>query len=334
MKCFLPFTGQDPRFSRDVAAYLASRGVESILNPERGAPTEEQLAHLLRDADGALAGTERYTGQVMDSAPRLKIISRVGVGYDSVDVKAATERGVLVTIAAVPELAEGMAEHTFALILTFMKQIPYMDADLRSGNWRPYHWGGEVRDLYGLTLGLLGVGRIGGEVAKRARAFRMRVIYYDIVRREDLEQSLGMEPVTLDDLLAESDVLSIHSPLTPQTKNLINENALAKMKKSALLVNTARGAIVDETALMKALMEGRLAGACLDTFSEEPLSASHPFYSLKDRLPNLIMTPHTGYGVRTGSAMVHQAAKQVADTLEGGVPENLLNPEALARRRV
>ncbi len=199
--------------------------------------------------------------------------------------------------------------------------------------WRPSYWGGEIRELYGLTLGLLGVGRIGGEVAKRARAFQMRVIYHDVVRREDLEQSLGMEPVSLERLLSESDVLSIHSPLTPQTRNLIDENALAKMKRFALLVNTARGAIVDEAALASALTEGRLGGACVDTFSEEPPTPSHPFYNLKDRLPNLILTPHSGYGVRTGRAMVSQAAKQIVDALKGGVPENLLNPEALARRR-
>jgi phosphoglycerate dehydrogenase-like enzyme len=226
-----------------------------------------------------------------------------------------------------------MAEHTFALLLSFMKKVPQTNASVRAGEWRTGAWGKELGDLYGLTFGLLGVGRIGSETAKRAKAFDMKLIYYDVVRREDLEKSLGMEYVSFDRLLAESDVLSVHTPLTPQTRGIINDAAFAKMKPSAILVNTARGAIVDEAALVRALEQGRIAGACIDAFSVEPLALPHPLYKLGDRLPNLVVTPHLGYGPRTGRAMMYLAANQMLDALAGKVPQNMLNPEVIPRRR-
>jgi glyoxylate reductase len=208
-----------------------------------------------------------------------------------------------------------------------------MNADLRQGEWRTSYWGSRMQDLYGLTFGLFGVGRIGSETAKRAKAFDMKLIYHDVVRREDLEKSLGMEYVSFERLLAESDILSLHSPLTPQTRGIINADAFRRMKPTAVLINTARGAVVDEAALVVALEQGTIAGACIDTFSVEPLAPPHPFYKLQDRLPNLILTPHMGYGPRTGRRMMYFAADQMMDALEGRVPPNVLNPEVLGRRR-
>jgi phosphoglycerate dehydrogenase-like enzyme len=333
LKCYVAPNSKDPRFPEDIKDYLTSKGIEVISNPYSGALTEDQLIELIKDADGTLASNEPYTAKVFDALPRLKIVSRVGVGYDAVDVKAATERGVIITTAPVPELAKSMAEHTFALLLAFCKKVPQTNAALREGDWRTGVWGKQIVDIYGLTFGLLGVGRIGSEVAKRAKSFDMKLIYHDVVRREDLEKSLGMEYVSFDRLLAESDVLSLHSPLTPQTRGIINEAAFAKMKPSAILVNTARGAVVDEPALARALEQGRIAGACVDAFSVEPLAPPHPFYKLEDRLPNLLITPHLGYGPRTGRAMIYQAANQVIDALNGRVPQNMLNPEVIPRRR-
>jgi len=333
LKCYVAANGRDPRFPEDIKDYLTSRGFEVIGNPFSGKVSEDELIDLIKDVDGTLAANEPYTAKVFDSLPKLKIVSRVGVGFDTVDVKAATERGVIVTTSPVRELAQAMAEHTFALLLSFTKKVPQLNSDLRKGDWRPGYWGKQMTDLYGLTFGLFGVGRIGSEVAKRAKAFDMKLIYHDVVRREDLEKSLGMEYVSFDRLLAESDVLSLHTPLSPATKGIIDDAAFAKMKPSAILVNTARGAVVDEPALVRALETGRIAGACLDAYSLEPLAAPHPLHKLEDRLPNLVITPHLGYGARTGRAMIYYAATQMIDGVEGRVPQNMLNPEVIARRR-
>jgi phosphoglycerate dehydrogenase-like enzyme len=172
---------------------------------------------------------------------------------------------------------------------------------------------------------LLGVGRIGAEVAKRAKAFGMKIIYYDVVRRQDLENSLGMRFVHFDELLSESDVLSIHTPLTPQTHHVIDAKALSKMKKTAIIVNTARGPIIDEKALADALKKGEIAGAALDVFSEEPLTSSHVFHQLGESLPNLIITPHHGIGMYTVRAMIRGAAEEVVTVLSGGEPRYAVN---------
>ena len=333
MKCYVAANGRDPRFPEDIKDFLSSHGFEVIGNPYSGAISEDQLIELIKGAEGTLAANEPYTARVFDALPALKVVSRVGVGFDAVDVKAATERGVIVTTTPVHELAQAMAEHTFALLLSLAKRVPQMNESLREGEWRTTYWGRQVTDLYGLTIGLLGVGRIGSEVAKRAKAFDMKIIYNDVLRREDLEQSLGMEYVTFDKLLAESDVLSLHTPLLASTRGIINDAAFSRMKASAILVNTARGAVVDEAALVRALESGRIAGACIDAYSAEPLAPPHPLYKLQDRLPNLIMTPHLGYGSRTGRAMIYHAANQMIDAIEGRVPQNMLNPDVIPRRR-
>jgi phosphoglycerate dehydrogenase-like enzyme len=333
LKCYVAANGRDPRFPEDIKVFLSEHGIEVIGNPYQGAISEDQLIELIREADGTLAANEPYTARVFDSLPKLKIVSRVGVGFDTVDVRAATERGVIVTTTPVHELAQAMAEHTFALLLSLEKKVPHMNTDMRRGEWRTLHWGKQVGDLYGLTFGLLGVGRIGSEVAKRAKAFDMKLIYNDVVRRPDLEAALGMEYVSFEKLLSDSDVLSLHTPLTPATRGIMNDAAFARMKPTSILVNTARGAVVDEQALVRALESGKIAGACIDAFSVEPLAPPHPLYALQDRLPNLIMTPHLGYGERTGRAMIYQGARQLIDALEGKTPQNMLNPEVIRTRR-
>ncbi|GBC74898.1 Hydroxypyruvate reductase [archaeon HR06] len=327
-KCLigLPLGG---RFPKDIKDYLEAHKIEVIENPYGRKLSEEELMSLIKDCDATLAAAEPYTKKVLEVAKKLKIIARMGVGYDNVDLKAATERGIYVTWTPIPELAYAMAEHTMALILTFVKRIPYMNQEVRKGIWEPEKWGALIEDLYHLTLGLLGVGRIGGEVAKRAKAFGMSIIYYDIVRRKDLEDSLGIKYVSFNDLLSLSDILSIHTPLTPETKGMINEEAINKMKRNAIIINTARGAIIDEKALAKALMENRIAGACLDVLSEEPPTETHVFYKLGDRLQNLILTPHIGYGQHTGRAMGLTAAEDVVRVLRGERPKYLLNIEVI-----
>ncbi|MEM4312246.1 MAG: phosphoglycerate dehydrogenase [Nitrososphaerales archaeon] len=330
-KCLIGLT-LGGRFPKDIRDYLEAHRVEVIENPYGRKLNEDEVIELIKDCDATLAAAEPYTKRVIDSAKRLKIIARMGVGYDNVDLKAATEKGIFVTWTPIPELAYAMAEHTMALILTFVKRIPYMNQEIRKGIWEPEKWGIKVEDLYHLTLGLLGLGRIGGEVAKRAKTFGMNLIYYDIVRRKDLEESLGIKYVSFDELLAQSDILSIHTPLTPETKGIINEQAISKMKKNAIIVNTARGAIIDEEALSKALIENKIAGACLDVLSEEPPTKSHVFYKLGDKIPNLIFTPHLGYGQYTGRVMGITAAEEVIRVLSGEKPKYLLNTEVLSKR--
>ena len=278
----------------------------------------------LKDIDGSIAGGEPYTRAVMDSAPRLKVISRVGVGYDTIDIPAATAKGIYVTVTPIPELSIAIAEHAMALMLSMTKKIPQRDKEVRAGIWDSAG-ASSLQDVYGLTLGLLGVGRIGAEVAKRAKGFEMKIIYYDVVRRTDLEASLGLRYVSLDELLSTSDVVSVHTPLTPQTRGLLNDANVRKMKKNAVLVNTARGPIMDDNAVAAALREGRIFGASLDVLSEEPPSERHVFYKAGDGYPNLILTPHVGISDRTMTAMVMAAAEEAQRVVNGEAPRYPVN---------
>lgn len=284
----------------------------------------DQLISLIRDADGVLAGGEPYTANVIQSAPKLRIIARAGVGYDKVDVETATKNGVYVTITPIPELSYAIAEQAMALILAHMKGIPEMNQEMREGVWNSMSWWEKIGDLYDSTLGLLGIGRIGSEVAKRARTFGMHVIYYDIIRRTDLELAFGIEFVSFDGLLERSDILSIHIPLGNETRGIIDEHALRKMKKKAILVNTARGAIVNEADLSRALAEGWIGGAAIDVYSQEPPTPNHPFYRLGSNLPSLIVTEHS-ISIHTVKAMISAAADEVIRVLTGEQPKYNVN---------
>lgn len=310
----------------ETKADLASAGIELVVNPHGRALSEDDLISLLGDFDAVLAGPERYSAGVISSSERLRIIARTGVGYDKVDVNAATQNHVYVTWTPVPELASSVADMAVGLMLALVKRIPQLNEEVREGRWERQRWSTEVGDLRGHTLGLLGLGRIGSEVAARAKTFGMRVIYYDVVRMEQRERELSIEYVPLEQLLARSDVLSIHAPLTPETKNIIDHAALEKMKPTAFLVNTSRGELVDEKALAEALRSKRLAGAGLDVLSQEPPTAGHVFYKLGEDLPNLILTGHVAFGKDTFGAMVAAACEDVKRALRGETPRYLLNP--------
>ena len=314
----------------ELEGFLRGRGVEFTYNPLKRALGEDDLVSLLKDYDAALAGGEPYTERVMAAAPRLKIIARTGVGYDQIDVPAATKRGIVVTTTPVPELSYAVAEMAVGHLLGFVKRIPQLNRAIRLGEWDRQKWTREVGDAYHLTLGLVGAGRIGFEVAKRARALGMKVVYYDVVRMAEVEKTAGAEYVGLDELLATADAVSLHVPLTPATKGMVDRRFLGKMKKTAFLINTARGKIVDEQALADALAEGTIAGACLDVLNEEPPTEKSPFFRLGDRLPNLILTPHAANGPYTFGRMAMAAAEDVARVLEGKPPAYPLNREALS----
>jgi len=331
-KCLFTAGKLSGRFPPDVKTYLGEKGIELVENPFGNAISAEQLISVIANYDAVIAGGEPYNKSTLKFASKLKIIARVGVGYDRVDLEEATRRGIFVTLTPISEIASAEAEHTFALILSFVKKIPYMNSEVRRGIWEPEKWGGLIGDLYGMTLGIVGLGRIGGEVARRAKAFGMKTFYYDVERKPELEGELGIKFSGLDELLSESDIVSLHTPLFPGTHDLINKETIAKMKKGAILINTSRGQIVDSSALYSALKTGQLSGACLDVIDEEPPSSGHVFYELGDELPNLILTQHVGYGPKTGRALVYCAAEDVVRVLRGEPPKYLLNKALLEKR--
>lgn len=301
---------------------LDGAGLEVVALPpaEANLPNEDELLVALKGIDATLAGSEPYTPRVLAANPQLKVIARCGVGYDAVDLAAATGIGAAVTIA--PGTNQGsVAEHAFALMLGFTRHVPARHAALAAGGWNRLM----SLPLRGRTLGLAGLGRIGKAMATRAAAFEMKVIAYDPFPDAAFCAANGVTLRTFDQLLAESDFLSLHLPLTPQTRHLIDRETLAKVKPGAVLVNTSRGGLVCEADLVTALRDGPLAGAVLDVFEEEPTPADNPLR----KLPNVVLTPHAA-GVDTQSLydMARSAAEAIASLRKGEWPaEKVVNPE-------
>ena len=274
----------------------------------------------LKDATAVLVGTGKINAEYLDKAPRLKIVARFGVGYDSVDVEECTRRGVYVTHT--PDvLSSGVADHTWALILGFNRHLPLADTYTKT-RWEkregyiPFGW-----DTEGKTLGILGLGRIGLEVLKRAQGFPVDTIYYDLYRREDLEKEYGVEYVSFNELLERSDILTIHTALTESTKGMINKEALSKMKPSAIIVNTSRGPVIDEKALIKALKEKTIKGAALDVFEKEPTPLENPLL----KLDNVVLSPHCASATwETRRKMAVRSVGNVRAFLEGKRPPHVV----------
>ncbi|MEA2513539.1 MAG: D-3-phosphoglycerate dehydrogenase / 2-oxoglutarate reductase [Thermomicrobiales bacterium] len=300
----------------------------------RPCPTEDDLIALARDADAILISSrEPITRRVVENLPRCKVIARHAVGIDRIDLDAAAEHGIVVT--HVPDYCTAeVADHTLSLILALNRRIVAFDQDLRRGAWVEHRHmmdrilRGPIPPLRELTLGLVGIGRIGSAVAERARPFGMSIIAAD----PDLEPSVirdrGAEPVALDELLARADIVSIHCPLTPETRGLIGERAFGLMKPSAFLVNTARGPIVDISAATAALENRRIAGAALDVVDPEPLPADSPLY----RLDNVILTPHAAYySERSVKVLRAETLKETLRVLRGQCPRTVANPAVLQR---
>ncbi|MBC7174289.1 MAG: phosphoglycerate dehydrogenase, partial [Polyangiaceae bacterium] len=249
---------------------------------------EDQIVEIIGEYDGLVirSGTT-VTAKIIDAADNLKVIGRAGIGVDNVDVPAASRRGIVVMNTPTGN-AVTTAEHALTLLMSLARKIPEADATTKTGKWEKSKFQG--REISGKTLGVIGLGNIGRIAANRAQGLTMKVIGVDPFLTAEKAASLGIELVTLDELLRRSDFITIHTPLTPDTKHLINDEAFAKMKPSALLVNAARGGIVDEDALVRAIKEKKIAGAAFDVFVKEPLAADHPFLGLE----NVILTPHLG----------------------------------------
>jgi len=295
-------------------------------------PTREELRRALRDKDGLLCLlTERIDGEVMDAEPRLVVVSTMSVGYDHIDVAEATKRGIYVTYTP-GVLTDATADFAWALLMASARRVAEADRFVRGGRWAIGWAPGFMLgvDVHGKTLGILGLGRIGQAVARRARGFGMRLLYYDVIRPPtEVEKSLDLEYMSLERLLRESEFLSIHVALTKETYHLIGEEQLRMMKRTAHLVNTSRGAVVDEEALARALKEGWIAGAGLDVFEKEPMDAGNPLIGLE----NVVLAPHVASASREArSKMAELAARNLVSVLKGEMPPHLVNAEVLAIR--
>ena len=313
MKPTIVITGAIPT----VATSMLSNEFEIVEHPPEGPRTEEELITMLAEADGAITRlTDPITRRVLASNPTLQIVSNYAVGYNNIDVAAARELGIVVTNTP-GVLTETTADLAFALILAVTRCLIPADRDLRASGrvyWNPNGWLGH--SLTNKTLGIVGMGRIGAAVTRRALGFGMNVVY---TRRRDHDEATSFtRKVSLDELLATSDVISIHCPLTEETHHLIDQRAIDLMKRTAFLINTARGAIVDERALADALTTNRIAGAGLDVYEEEPAVTPDLL-----ALDNVVLLPHIGSAtIETREAMARLAALGIVEFFHGQVPAN------------
>ncbi len=307
------------KLSDEGLAILAAAAPRVTADHKPGLSPEE-LRKILPEYDGLIirSGT-KVTADVIEAGKKLRVIGRAGIGVDNVDLGAATARGIIVM-----NTPEGntvtTAEHAISLMTSLARQIPQATASMRAGKWEKTKFNG--KELYEQTLGVIGLGNIGSIVADRARGLRMRVIAFDPIVSDERAQRLGVDLVSLDELFKQSDVISVHVPLTESTRGLVGKDAFAKMKKGVLLVNAARGGIVDEAALLEAIQSKKVAGAALDVFAEEPPPKDHPLLAREE----VIFTPHIGAATEKAQLNVAIAvAEQVRDYLLDGVVRNAVN---------
>ncbi|MEM3112682.1 MAG: 2-hydroxyacid dehydrogenase [Candidatus Anstonellales archaeon] len=283
---------------------------------------DQERISKIQDVDFVLVATAKLTKEMLERAKRLKLIQHQGVGYDTTDIQTA--RRLNIPVAITPEgTSIGVAEHTILLILAVYKRLIIAHNNLVCGNWLQFELRPSSYEMYGKTLGLIGFGRIGREVAKRARSFDVHILYYDkYVKLSDNEKNnLGVEEATFEQLLTKSDIVSLHIPLTEETRGLINDKTLKKMKPSAILINTARGGLVDEKALYTALKNKLIAGAGLDVFEKEPPSSDNPLL----HLDNVVLTPHIAAGTKDALITKMRAAfSNMVRLTKGEPPINLV----------
>lgn len=302
------------RYSPEPRRLLENAGHEVVLNPLGRPLTEEELAGFVADCEAVIVGVDPVSERVLEAGKKLKVVAKHGVGVDNIDLKAAKARGIVVT--NVPSSnSEAVADLTFGLLLAVTRQIPRADAALRQGTWKRF----VGPELYQKTLGILGLGAIGKGVARRARGFDMRVLAYDVRWDEAFAREHGVERASLEQVFRESDFVSLHLPLLPSTERIVNAGTLALMKPTSYLINAARGELIDEAALYSALAGGKLAGAALDAFAQEPPAADNPLFTL----PNVVVTPHIGaYSFEANRNMGVGAARNVLAVLAETQPAN------------
>jgi glyoxylate reductase len=294
-------------------------------------PPKTTIIEKARNVDAlATLLSDKIDAEVFNAAPKLKIVSQMAVGFDNIDTLEATKRGIYVTNT--PEvLTDTTADFAWALLMAVARRVAEADKYVRTGQWKVgWHPNMMVgRDVYNATIGVVGAGRIGYAVAKRATGFSMNILFYDVVPRPEIERDFRAKKVDLDRLLNEADFVSIHVPLMKETHHLINEERLRLMKKTAYLINNSRGPVVDEKALYKALKERWIAGAGLDVFEQEPTPVDNPLL----KLDNVVVAPHiSSASVETRSRMAEMAAENLVAFFEGKKPPNLVNADVIKSR--
>jgi D-3-phosphoglycerate dehydrogenase len=294
------------------------RGIEVDFQPSLG-KDKEKLAALIGDYDGlAIRSATKVSQKILERAKKLKVIGRAGIGVDNVDIPAATARGIIVMNTPFGNSIT-TAEHAISLMLALARQIPEADASTRAGKWEKNRFMGV--EIFGKTLGIIGCGNIGSIVADRALGLKMKVIAYDPYLASERAVDLGVEKVELDELLRRSDFITLHTPLTDKTRNIIDATALRKMKPGVRIINCARGGLVDEAAIVEALKSGHVAGAAFDVFATEP-ATDNPLF----KLPNVVCTPHLGASTTEAQENVAlQIAEQMSDYLLRGAIANAVN---------
>jgi glyoxylate reductase len=302
---------------------------EVDVNPHDRVLSKEEIINGVLEADALVSLlTDTIDKDIIDAGSNLKIISNYAVGYNNIDFNYATKKGIIVTNTP-GVLSETTADLAFSLLVSAARRIPEGDRFMREGKFAG--WAPELMlgtDIYGKTLGIIGLGRIGKLVARRALGFNMKVLHNSTDRKPGVEGELGIEFAEVDDILKAADFVSLHVPLTSATKGLIGERELALLKPSAFLINTSRGEVVDEPALIVALKEKRLRGAALDVFWGEPTNVNSELYELD----NVVLAPHMGSAsLETRSKMAEMVAASVIDTLEGRTPNHIVNLEVLKK---
>jgi phosphoglycerate dehydrogenase-like enzyme len=306
---------------------LQGAGIQPIEGYELGAaPSQERLNTALNGIWATVAGSERYSRRVLQSATELRVIARCGVGYDAIDVEAASDFGIAVIITPDANF-ESVADFTLALILASVRRLIVAHQTVLSGGWR---LDGLSGDLYGATVGIVGLGRIGRAVARRLQGFNCRILAVEPYPDLAPYGELGIELTTLEAMLPRVDVLTLHVPRTPETARMIGAAELARMKPSAVLVNTSRGGIVDEKALYDALTSRKLAGAALDVFEDEPLASDNPLC----RCQNAVLSGHVSAFTRLAAQRTMDAVVDaLLDVAAGKTPAGLVNPSVLVRNQ-
>ncbi len=305
---------------------LIEQFAELELWPDDEPPSPEQLMEAMSNVDGAIINVmDRIDAPLLDAAPKLRVLSQVAAGLDNIDIPEATKRDIMVGYTP-GVLAKSTADLAFALLLAVARRVVESDKWVREGNWKishhPMFWLGS--EVNGSALGILGLGGIGLEMAKRGLGFDMKVLYHSRTRKRDLEKEYGFKYASFKRVLAESDFLSIHVPLTPQTNHFIGEKQLKMMKPSSILVNLSRGPVVDTEALHQALTKGTIAGAGLDVFDPEPVPTDHPILGLD----NVVVLPHIGSASNRSRRDMHLlAARNLVAGLNGDRLEECANPE-------
>lgn len=314
-------TAQVSSVNDELVRPLVDAGHELAQLPGAQTASEDTLIAALAGAAAVIAGVEKYTARLFEATPGLRVIARTGVGYDAIDVDAATAHGVLVTTTPGAN-HHSVAEAAIGMILATLRRFAFADRQMRTTGWNPRPYGTELR---GKTVGIIGTGLVGKEVARRLQGWDVKLIASDVVQDAAFAERFGVRYVETPELFTTADAITVHAPLFPSTFHLVNEAALRSMKPSAVLVNTARGPLVDEAALARALQEGWIAGAALDVFETEPLPNDSPLLGL----PNVMLTQHVaGVTYESMRAMTAMAVDSVGAILRGEVPTTVVNSQA------